>query len=238
MKLLSPIAVKDVRGQELARDVLRIKETKDELQRVSQQLANAQADFNVSLARNRETWANEEQEHSKRLTEMTKEVEFIEERKKQALIPINMYKSEADKIMSDALEYKKSLDAKEEQIENTIELLESKLTDVADREQKVSLVEKKQKVAQEGILKQQEATRNGTQLLSEQIAQFHVKQQEDDKLWNKRKRELDLKEINLEVREEKNIREIGAIRVREAQVQDMRETLEREYVRLNIPIHN
>lgn len=231
MKLLSPVARKDKEQEEITRKILRIQEVEDMTKKVNAQLSRAQADFSDVLARNKEKWAIEEEEHLNRVKDMQKEVEALENRKKQALIPIQMYKKEADKMLEEAQEILKKAQEKEENADFLTEKLEEKLTELGDREKNIIKEEQRIEIAKEGIKTQQEATRDGIKRLSEEMVKFHEKQESDQANIDERKKEVALAEINLNAKLDKYARDLEALKIFEAQLKDERATLDREYSR-------
>lgn len=231
MKLLSPVARKDKEQEEITRKILRIQEVEELTKKVNAQLSRAQADFSDVLARNKEKWAIEEEEHFNRIKDMTKEVEALENRKKDALIPIEMYKKEVDKVMGEAQEIIKKAKEKEENADFLTEKLEEKLTELGDREQNIIKEEQRIEIAREGIKTQQESTREGIKRLSEEMVKFHEKQQFDEENIADRKKELALAEISINAKLNKYTRDIEALKVWDKQLHDERQTLDREYAR-------
>lgn len=231
MKLLSRISTKDAQQKEQTLKVLRAQEVEELAKTVNAKLARAEADFNETLARNRSKWAEEELEHQERIKGMTSEVEALERRKEQALIPISMYKKEADKVMEEAQEFLVKAKAVEEHNNYLQDRLEEKLTDVADRENMVLKEEERQKIALLGIEAQQEATKKGVEELSKQMIMFHEKQQADESSILERKKEVSLAEISFSAKTDKLKRDIEAMRIRERELADERATLDREYAR-------
>ena len=131
MKLFSPQEVRDKKNLETARDILRTKEVEDVLKRTNQQLAQAEADFASALAKNKRIWANEETEHAKRVSEMSEEIKELEQRKAQALIPIQMYKDQADTLLKEAQEALELAKVREYQARETQNALEDKLDELS-----------------------------------------------------------------------------------------------------------
>lgn len=233
MKLLSPFAQKDKQQEELTRKLLRIQEITELEIKTNANLARAQADFNDTLARNRDKWSIEESEHSDRIKDMTQEVESLENRKKEALIPVQMYKDEVDKMYIEAQELVKNAKEKEEQADYLAEKLEEKLTEVGDREKQAEKEEQKLEIAKQGIEAQKEQIKEGIKKLSEEMIMFHEKQQYEETSLNKRKSEVALAEINFNAKLEKYERDIEAMKIWDKQLKDERGVLDREYARRN-----
>lgn len=231
MRLMSPFQSRDRQQEEQTRKILRAQEIEELATKANANLAKAQADFNSTLALNRSKWAIEEQEHTERIKTMTAEVEALENRKQQALIPISMYKQEADKLMLEAQEIVQKAKEKEETADYLQEKLEIKLTEVVDRENQVIKEEQRQEVAKRGIESQQEQTRIGIERLSQEMVLFHEKQQHDDESLAKRKKELEIAEINFEAKIDRYNRNMEALLIREKQLEDREKTLERNLQR-------
>ena len=235
MKLLTPLANKEVRQNEDLKKIIRAKELDDVINKKNIELARSEADFNATLARNRAKWALEEEEHAKRLKDMEAELKPLEQRKQQALIPIEVYKQQADVKMLEAEKYLQTLLTREAEIDDLKELLDEKLTEVSDRENQVAMEEKRQKNALLGIETQQEETKKGVQRLSEDMIMFHEKQEREEASLLQRKKEVTLAEISFKAKTDKLKRDIEALNIRELQVKDERETLQREFDRLKFP---
>lgn len=231
MKLLSPFAQKDKQQEELTRKLLRIQEVEELAIKTNANLARSQADFNETLARNRDKWAIEESEHSERIKDMIREIESLENRKKEALIPIQMYKDEVDKMYLEAQELVKTAKEKEEQADYLTEKLEEKLTEVGDRGKVLEKEEQKLEIAKQSIEAQKEQIKSGIKKLSEEMVMFHEKQQYEEASLNKRKSELALAEINFNAKVEKYQRDLEAMKIWDRQLKDERGILNREYAR-------
>jgi hypothetical protein len=232
MKLLSTFANKDKQQEEISRKILRTQEVDELASKANARLARSESDFAEAMAKSKEKWAlwvEYQQNESKALES---EVKALEERKKQALIPISMYKEEVDKTMQEAQEIVKRAMEKEEQADYLTEKLENKLSEVADRENIVLDSEKRLEVAKQGLQSQQESTKEGVRRLSEEMVLFHMKQQQDEENLALRKKELALAEISFNAKLDKYQRDLEALKVWEIQLKDERGTLERAMKRL------
>lgn len=231
MKLLPTFASKDKQQEEITRKILRTQEVNDMVLKSNAELARAQESFNVTLATNQAKWALEEEEHLQRLQTMIVEIEALEKRKQQALIPIKMYKQEADNMLSEAKILLDKTKEKDEQCEFLQEKLEEKLTEVADREESVAIEENRQKNAQLGIDMQKEQIKISSDKLMQEMTAFHVYRQEEECKLLKRKEEVSLAEINFNARIEKYTRDLEALKIWDIQLKDERATLDREIKR-------
>ena len=231
MKLLTPFQQKDQQQADLTKKILRIQEVEKLVTQTNANLARAEFDFNSMLARNREKWALEEEEHTNRVESMEQEIKELENRKNQALVPIQLYKDEADKIMENARDLAEKVKQREEYVEELTEQLTKKLTEVSDREEFVANEEKRLEVAKQGIIAQQEATKQGVERLSKEMIMFHEKQQTDEASLSTRRRELEMAEINFNARLDKYQRDLEALKIFDRQLKDERATLDREIAR-------
>jgi len=233
MKLLTPQAIKDVKSQELSRELLRSKETEEAIKKINQRRIEAETDFNTTLARNRNKWAQEEEEHANRVKEMDAEIRILEERKKQAMIPIQMYKDQADVLLAEAKEALDRAINREQIAEETQDLLENKLDDLGDRELAIDKAERAIKAKQAGILAQQEQVRAGSEKLTERMAEFAAKMAKDEAEIYEKKKDLVLIERSLVAKDEKIKRTIKSIEEEKIRLEDQRRTLERAFKRIS-----
>lgn len=231
MKLMSPFQNKDQQQSELTRKILRIQETEKLAEITNAKLARAEADFSSMMARNQAKWAQEEEEHMKLMKDREQEVNTLENRKQQALIPIEVYKKQADVLIEEAQGFVARAKEKEEKADELLENLEEKLTSVSDREFIVARDEEKLKIAKEGIKSQQESTKKGVEQLSKAMIEFHEKQKLDEASLLQRQKEVTMAEISFNAKVEKYKRDLEALRILEAQIKDERATLDREYKR-------
>lgn len=231
MRLLTTFVQKEKQQEELTRKILRIQETEELETKTNFKLARAQIEFNESMARNQAKWALEEQEHTERIKDMTKEIEALESRKQQALIPLELYKKEADKLLLEAQEIIQKSKEKEEQADYLQEKLENKLSEVSDRENVVLDTEKLLEVAKRGVENQQEFIKKSSEELSKQMIVFHEKQKLEEASLLKRKEEVAMAEISLNAKLEKYARDLEALKIWDIQLKDEWETLEREKTR-------
>ncbi len=232
MKLLTPQSVKDLKSQDLARGILRAKETEDAIKKINQRRAEAEVSFNSALARNRELWAKEEQDHQKRKTELQFEIDTLEAKRLNALIPINIIKISAEDKMKEATDFLTGLRLRERVVEETTERLEDKLDEVGEREITVKNKEKELLLKQQGIERQEENLRLNNERLTEQMKEHLVLKQNAITNIEERTKEVVLKERSLEAKEQLIQRNLKAIKDKEKQLSDERGTLDRAWKEL------
>jgi hypothetical protein len=232
MKLMSPFVSRDKQQEEQTRKILRIQEIEDLSKKANAKLANVEADFANSLAKNREKWAIEVEEKQKMMEEMDQEIKKLEDRKIQALIPVELDKKRILKELKDSKVTFERLKKKEITVDKLSDILGQKLTDCEDREHLIEIEEQKQKIARQGIESQQNTTKLGAEKLSKEIIAFNEKQKLEDSLLLERKNKISIIEINFEAKLDKYIRDLDALKIWETQLKDERAILERAFERL------
>lgn len=233
MKLLAPVETKDLKQAEVNRELLRTQEMQKVADKTRKELANAEADFKQALVRQREEWIKHEEEHEERVQQMSHEIKVLEKRKEQALIPINIYKDQADLLMSTAQDVKNRAESHEKEVELLQELLEEKLDKVGQKEQDLTRLEKQLLVKQTGLVQQTDLVKEKTELLNQKMLEFAQYQAEQEQIINERKTALVLLDRSQEAREKK-LKELDEALNKKAKVlEDQRKTLERAFKRLS-----
>jgi hypothetical protein len=232
MKLLQPSQIKDLKSQEVVKQILRAKEVENIVNNNNLKLAKSEMDFNTALVRYREVWEEEEKAHRQAVNAKEKEIEILEKKKQQALIPVQELIDKYTNQLKEIDTMRKELKQKEITIEETTELLQDKLDMVADKENVLIIKEKELQNKQHSIDIQNDMSKRGAELLTKQITDFNLKQSiAEQKLLDKGK-ELRLVEINLNAKADKNKRDVEVIEKERIRLNDMRITLERAMQRL------
>ena len=232
MKLLTPQEVKDTKAKELARDILRVKETTDVVLKTRQRLAEAESDFNKTLAKNREKWAEEEESHFKRVKDMESEIDVLEAKKLNALIPLGILKEGTYDKMEDAVNFLTQLRQREKTLDDSVELLENRLDEVGEKEQNLKQLENRLFLREEGIKRQEENIRINNELLTNQLAEFATTKLKAENNITERITAVILKERSVDAKDELNKRNIKALEDKERALIDERETLARAWKEL------
>lgn len=236
MELLPLQVVKDQKAQEQTRDILRVQEIKEALNKINRDFAKAQTDFNAMLFRNRTAWATEEEAHFTRTQEMNAEVRSLEARKAKALEPLTAQKVQAEQIMLNALEANNRVIEKSHQVDETRELLEEKLSEVGEREVDVAKREDQVLIKEQANEVETNIIKNGMIALQQYQKDFKDHMTQEEKGLTDRKIDLQKREINMEAREEKVKRDTEAIEQAKVQIADAQDVIRRERERLNIPV--
>lgn len=197
MKLLLPTENKDLREQENVRQILRTQELETAAKEARIKLADSQSDFNNTLALNRQKWALEEEEHLKRVNERKTEIDALEAKRMNAMMPIDILKASAEEQLIDAENYAKSVREREEYAEELTEKLQDRLDEVGQREQDVSRKTKELEIREIGIENQSQSTIAGIKKLSADLADFLALKTQQEKELRERSNSISLQEKEL-----------------------------------------
>lgn len=237
MKLLSPQQVRDAKATELTRELLRSKETETVIANVQKRMLQAEKDFNDTLARNRNIWAKEEEEHLIRLKQMEREIQILEEKKRNAMIPIDVYKEQSNVLMRDAKNAMSIVKEAQERAEKTQELLENKLDEVNDRQDVLIQAQNASQARIRGIEAQESATSIQSKLLTDRITLFTAEKARVDADILIRKKDLFLIERTLINKDNSLKRKEELLNRLKLRLEDERGVLERAFARIkHIPI--
>lgn len=232
MKLLSPTQTKDLREQEVSRNLLRIEETEQAVKKSNISLAKSQADFCQMLARNRADWEKEEKDHQERILEMTKEVSALESKKKQALIPIEVYSSQVDMKMEALAEDIVALKEREEANEDLADKLQDKLDEVGEREQTLKKRELGADMREKGLESQAKGVIEGVERLTKEMEAFTIKRAKAEQDIGERKKALTLWDQSLVAKDNLIKDKEKELADWDIRLHDERETLDRAFTEL------
>ncbi len=158
MKLLSVKEVTDKKQAELQKEIVRGKETKEYLEKLTRDLAETEARFNMVLANQRIRYAQEEEEHLKKMDGLRAEIKILEDKKKEIEVPMEKREKKsydllnaAEKTFDEALEKTRKADERKAEVEETASLLQIRLDDVSDRETDVLEREQKVQIREEAV---------------------------------------------------------------------------------------
>jgi len=236
MKLLLPYQVRDAKNIETAKEILRIQEINKISEEVRLKMAKAESDFQETLEKQRNIWEAGRKEQEDKILELTKEIAYLEERKSQALIPIEVYETQAKDKLIEAEKILSLYKEKENSVDKLQEILEQRLDDIGEREQNVLKEEKRLKLIQEGIVSQQEFTKNSAKELSENAQTFANYVKTIQETLASKKEELIMQELSLNARKNGLDRKEESLDNLAIKLKDDRETLDRAFQRLNIPL--
>ena len=231
MKLLTPTAVRDDKTLQTQRELMRAQEVSKLADKTRRDLSTAEAEFKQALLGQRARWEREEQEHTKKAKSMAEELDILEKRKSDALIPIEIYKRQAEDLMREAQNAIKMAQGKEIEAETYIEALQDKLDAVGQREQDIIMRERKQEVKEEAIRAQELTTIKRTEDLTKSITQFRAEKAQAEKDIDERKTALFLRDRSQEARAEQLSRKEKELQDWSKRLKDERGVLDRIYER-------
>lgn len=167
------------------------------------ELADAEKAFDDATQRQRNQWATERQEHETHILSLRKTVEELEERKKQALLPLTEKAKELDTKASalDAREVELNLRAAG--IDQDKELLERRLDEVAEREVQADKVAKSLEAQKKGIEGQASQVKISSAALTVAMEAASKEATERDRALQLREAAAKTREFHLEERERK-----------------------------------
>lgn len=233
MKLLSPSVIKAGQAQQTERELLRAQEVERLAIKSRKDLANTEADFKQMLLGQRARWERESQEHDTLVLKMTQEVEGLECRKREALVPLEVYKRKAEKDLREASQMLKMAQGRELAIEDTLWLLEDKLDKVGQKEQDLNTLENRLLVKKEAIESQAKDIDAQSKRLSEALIRFNENVKTAEKDIDERKTAIRLRDISQEARDEQFKRREKELSDWAKRLEDERGILERAFARLN-----
>lgn len=233
MRLLSPLNNKTAKDEQALRDILRTQELNKASDKARKDLANSQADFQTILAKNRLQWALEEQEHDERVKAMAEEINQLESKRKDALLPVEFLKEEAEKWLNEAKGYLEQAKKKDEYNEQLSELLQDKLDTLGQQEQEFKKEVVKLDLRKQGIESQSQAIIMGNKQLTKEMSDFAMIKNQAEKDIDERKTSLFLWQTSLNAQKETNKRTEESLQALARQLEDERQTLQRAFNRLS-----
>lgn len=229
LKLFTPTEAKSLNSAQNNRDILRTREIRKLVDKSHTELAKHEADFAAMLARHKEKWAQEEEAHSIRLVEMEKEILPLEERRKNALIPIEIEKRKADTMNIEAEKRLGEVEKREHEATVLEDVLIERIGQVSERESAVEANEAKAAEMIRSADSEKETAALNTKTLSEGIQKFNDYVLAETFTLDQKRTEIILKERSIEAREIALGRKEKSLVIRETQLKDKQETLTRAF---------
>lgn len=227
MKLFSSTEVITNKQKQAGVDERRINTINVEIAKKRQELQAIENEFDDTIDRQHRAWKKDELVFIENIQALRAEVHVLEERKKQALIPIDEKVKEIEQFAASVEDKSKYLDQRERTLDEQIEVLEERLSEVAEREQAADMVSKIQANAQKGIDQQREQiqvqSKNFTSMLDSTLLGIQEKEQR----LNIKQAQNDLKEQALNDKEKELNKIEQGFKDRERAINDKYETLQR-----------
>lgn len=229
LKLFTPTEAKAQNSAQNTRDVLRTREIRKLVDKSHTDLAKHEADFAAMLARHKQKWAEEEEAHSIRLVEMEMEILPLEDRRKNALIPIELEKRKADTMIIEAENRLGEVEKREKEADSLENVLIERISQVSERESAVEADEAKAAEMLRSAALEKETAALNTKTLSEGIQKFNDYVLTETLILDGKRTEITLKERSIEAREAALDRKDKSLATRETQIKDKQETLARAF---------
>jgi hypothetical protein len=232
MKLFSPPENDAKKQSEVARDVARIEILREEIVKAQKELGETKAKFDLTMAEQRQFWAKEEQEHLVKIDKLSKEVKVLEERQRVSLFPI----AAAERKAYDYLEKSKQtlLDSQlqKEKNEELEELLQDKIDSLTDRETDVTHREEKAKVNEANLDYQRLQVKALTEDLSKKWSEFYAASTDKDREFGEHNRLIEIHRKDLDRREDMLLEAQLILKDEQLKVQSDRQTLKAAFQEL------
>ncbi len=233
MKLLDTKEVATNSQQRASIDINTLNNLTDLIDKKRKEIKNLEIDFNFTLEKQQSVWEDEKEKNNREIERLKREIEILEQRRRDNLLPIELRSEDLDKLQAKLEKRKEVLNRKMEEMEETKDKLEEKIEDYNERAREIDKQAQLQTIAQKGIESQRVQIANQAKDLQEMME----KANEEDR---RRKNELvrlqsaiDLKEKSLIEKEAKmKLIEEGYV-AREKSIQDRYETLQRTLQRFN-----
>jgi len=232
LKLLNPTELAKKKGDETARNLMRIEELRALLVSKQQELSKLEADFEVTLANQQLRWAKVEEKKAKELVALDTEIQELEQRRKQLLIPIEIDRARADTLLNEAKLALSQVQEKEQHLEELTEQLEERLDEVSSREEDINQAELSFALKKKTLLEADLELTERSKALGEATTIFTQERTKAQAHLLELKKELELKSINLTATEERLNRKEKELKVATARLKDERETLARAWSEL------
>lgn len=154
LRLLTPSQAQSQARKQSEVDTSRAVTVAEQVAQKYRELSQAERDFDESMQRQRTQWAIERQQQELVILELTKKVEVLEARKKEALVPLATRKKELDTRDTAITKREELLSLKEVDFEESRELLLRRLDEVSEREQRLNEISTSLSRKEEGIKQQ------------------------------------------------------------------------------------
>ena len=151
MKLFSVADVAAKKEAQTVDGIRRLQTLNKELLQSYQNLNKIEADFDITIETQQAQWLKEQGAHMDIVAKLKGEVIHLEERKVQALIPLEETAKKLDDKDKELSLWESELKNTNEELDEKSELLQEQLSTVAERETHADKVARLQTIAQQGI---------------------------------------------------------------------------------------
>lgn len=233
MKLLAPAEAQDKAKSKAEAHKHRLVSLEGLIQQKNKELADAEATFALTLKGQRDVWYTEEEKHKTNILSLRKEVEGLEERRRQALIPLTERAKILDTKASALDEREVKLNKFEEGLLQEADQLVNRLDEVSERELQADKTAKTLAIQEEGIKAQAAQVAAGSASLTGAIAQATAESNKREEALVLREFAVKGKEANIAERERKVNEKEAGFDNREKAIKDQYEALRQAIEEIN-----
>lgn len=180
MKLFTPNETKTLSKKQTSEDVVRIAYLQGTLNRLQKQTNDASASFKALLAEQRQIYSEEKEKLQAEVRELVNQVNALEARKANALIPVQGLKAEAEKALAEATKLLAENEKRAEELEEMTQVLTERTDAVSTREQVAEEKEVALNSKIEGALREADIISSSHQRLNKMLADFQSRVESTD----------------------------------------------------------
>ena len=232
MKLFSPQESDNKKQSEIARDVARVEILRDEIIKAQKELGEVKAQFDLTMAKQRQYFAEEEEKHIREIDKLNKEVKALEERQKVARFPIAPAERKAYDNLQKSEQTLLEIKLQKEKNEEIEEALTDKLISLSDKDEELFEREKKVRMMEESATNQKLHLETLSKSLSEKWADLYKRETSLNESFAKREREIELHEKDLSGREDVLLYEKEQVKKDKEKIASDRITLKTAFLEL------
>lgn len=229
MKLFSPKELSVTYTTRQADDIGKIAYLTTTLNSLQKQVNDENDHFNNRLAEQREIYAEAKENLQKEIKVLESYVSSLRSERASFMIPVDQLKKQAEEALQEATKHARRLADKESDIDDLIEVMAARTSNLTEREQNVKDAERKLNRKIEGAEKEAQKISEGHKKLNLMMSEF--KQEVD-----KRSKEIAEKESVIIIREKSNKDYFDAkekdFEKREKVIADRRAVLDRMYIEI------
>jgi len=226
MKLASFEQVKTANQEQITKDTLRTQSAKESLNKINTELNDANAKFELVLANQRVQWTKEEEDYLATIKNLGEEIQALQKRRAILLIPIDTIKEEAYNLLKESERIKTEATLKSAECDERIALLSTKLDELSERETKANELEQKLTIRESNLVLKEEAHRKLQDTLREKWDDYFATLSTKEKDFADRRKEIELKEINLASREDSLVAKAQELKDQDRFIKSQRAALE------------
>jgi len=227
MKLLTPTENTTEKDRQLAVKLRELASLDSQITLKRKELAKATLELQITIEKQLIQFETDRETYVKELNGLKSEVYNLEVRRKELLLPLDNRWIELEGVQADLNKQKDELATNTSLLNETLESLQERLTDVSDREVAANRLNEKQKVSQAGIKQQRELISKQQKEFNSLVAQSVIDFDIRDRTLSTKESELILKQKTLTDKEQDLIKREQKLIDKDRELADKYATLER-----------